>query len=84
MKMTIRTRNRGRHVTSEGVQPYQWESVTAMGESGYASVKEMQKELKRRFPNNKARHVRNRRIPNGIVRIEGPRGCRQTQVITLT
>lgn len=84
MKMTIRTRNKGRHVTSEGVKPYQWESITPMGESGYESVKAMQKELKCRFPNDKKRHVRSRRIKNGLVRIEGPRNHRMTQVITLT
>jgi len=84
MRLIIRTRNKGRHVTTEGVKPYQFENTVDMGAAGYQSVKEMQKELKRRFPNNKGRHVRNRKIKNGLVRIEGPRNHRMTQVITLS
>jgi len=84
MKMTIYTRNRGRGVTSEGVKQYKFDSTTQMGESGYANVKEMQKELCRRFPNNAKRHTRNRRINQGLIRVEGPRCNRTTFVITLT
>jgi hypothetical protein len=49
--------------------------------SGWGSVKEMQKELMRRFPDG-IRQRRTRKTPTGLVRVEGPWHDRITQVIT--
>lgn len=58
------------------------ESASHYADGGYASVKEMQGELIRRFPNRKG--VTNRKIKNGIVRIEGEsRLSHRTVVVTL-
>ncbi len=81
MKLQIITRNKGRHITQEGRIPYQWTSRTTYKESGYESVKAMQKELIRRFPNNANR--RTRKCAKGIIRVEGSLNHRCTQVVTL-
>lgn len=48
---------------------------------GHESVKALQKELLRRFPDGEFR--RSRKIAKGLIRIEGPWYDRRTQVITL-
>jgi hypothetical protein len=86
MKLTIRTRNRGRGtVTTEtGTErrEYKFESTCNMGETSYPSVKAMQKELMGRFPDG-IRNRKNRKIMNGLVVREGVRNNRMTQVITI-
>lgn len=88
MKMTIRTRHRGRAPVkldngSVEIRSYKFENTCNMGAAGYASIKEMQKELIRRFPDG-IRNRKNRRIRNGLIVREGIRNDRTTQVITLS
>ncbi len=75
--LTIRIRNKGRM----GTFSYKYERMCCSSRSSYPSVKEMQKELIKRFPDRL--HVRIRKIRNGIIRIEGPRCNRMTSIVTL-
>lgn len=83
MKQIIRTRCKGRGFIDGKRRAYKFESLPVTFEdSGWNSVKEMQKELTRRFPDG-IRNRKTRLIENGLIRVEGNRGNRETQVITL-
>ncbi len=79
MQLTVKTRLKFRGYARE---VHKVDSVAVYQEGGYRNVKEMQKELLRRFPNRPG--VRNRRIKHGIVRIEGGQLDHRTTVVTLT